>query len=121
MMRWRISALALLLSACGGSGSQGGDSGDDANLQVIQLTARQWSYDPPSITLKKDVPVVLEITSEDVHHGFNLPDFNVRADALPNQKTRLRVVPDKTGTFGFFCDYYCGSGHEGMEGQVVVE
>ena len=66
-------------------------------------------------------PVVLEISSDDVHHGFNLPTFNVRADAIPGMNTRVKVVPDKTGTFAFYCDYYCGSGHEGMAGQLVVE
>ena len=119
VVRW--SLLALAISACGGSGRPADDAGDDANLKVISLTARQWSYDPPSITLKVGVPVVLEITSADVHHGFNLPDFGVRADAIPGKKSRVKVVPDKTGTFEFHCDYYCGSGHEGMEGQLVVE
>jgi cytochrome c oxidase subunit 2 len=113
--------VALAISACGGSARPVGDAGDDANLKVISLTARQWSYDPPSITLKVGVPVVLEITSADVHHGFNLPDFGVRADAIPGRKSRVKLVPDKTGTFEFHCDYYCGSGHEGMEGQIAVE
>jgi cytochrome c oxidase subunit 2 len=116
---WSLAALAI--SACGGSSRPAGDAGDDANLKVIALTARQWSYDPPSITLKVGVPVVLELTSADVHHGFNLPELGVRADAIPGKASRVKVVPDKKGTFEFHCDYYCGSGHEGMEGQIVVE
>jgi len=108
------------VGACGGASSDRAPDGG-ADLEVISVTARQWSYAPSSITLKKGVPVMLELTSLDVHHGFNLPDFGVRADVIPDKKTRVKVVPDKTGTFAFHCDYFCGSGHEGMEGQVVVE
>jgi cytochrome c oxidase subunit 2 len=114
------TAALLASSACGGTAHPAGDAADDANLKVIALTARQWSYDPPSITLKVGEAVVLEITSADVHHGFNLPELGVRADAIPGKKSRVKVVPDKAGTFEFHCDYYCGSGHEGMEGQITV-
>jgi cytochrome c oxidase subunit II len=29
-------------------------------------------------------------------------------------------VPDKTGTFIFVCDVFCGSGHERMQGTITV-
>jgi len=114
--RWLV--VALLLANCAGGKAT---TDEDASLKVIPLVARKWSFDPSTITLKKGEPVILEITSEDVHHGFNLSAFGARADVVPGQKVRLKVAPDKTGTFEFHCDYYCGSGHEGMEGQVVVE
>ena len=114
-------AFALGVAACGGDSAPAGGSTDDAKSQVIAVTAHRWAYDPPSIELRLGQPVVLEITSADVHHGFNLPAFGVRADAVPGTKSRIKVVPDKTGTFPFHCDYYCGSGHEGMEGEIVVK
>ena len=52
--------------------------------------------------------------------GFNLPDFGVRADIVPGKTTRLRLVPDKLGTFIFLCDVFCGSGHEEMNGKLTV-
>jgi cytochrome c oxidase subunit 2 len=111
--------VAGLLVACGSNPGSAAD--DDASLKVIPLTARQWAFDPPEIMLKLNEPVIFELTSADVHHGFNLPDFGVRADVIPGQKVRLKVTPDKTGTFAFFCDYFCGTGHEGMQGNVIVE
>jgi cytochrome c oxidase subunit 2 len=113
--------VALVLSACGGDSSPADGAGADSNLKVIAVTAKRWSYDPPTIALEVGKPVVLEITSADVHHGFNLPGLGVRADAIPGMKSRVKVVPDKAGTFEFHCDYYCGSGHEGMAGEVVVQ
>lgn len=113
------AAVAFSLAACA---SKPGEPGaDDASLKVIPITAHQWAYEPAQITLQVNEPVIFELTSADVHHGFNLPDFGVRADVIPGQKARVKVTPDKPGTFAFFCDYYCGTGHEGMQGEVVVE
>jgi cytochrome c oxidase subunit 2 len=52
--------------------------------------------------------------------GFNLPDFNVRADIVPGKVATVKLTPDKTGTFTFLCDIFCGEGHETMAGQLVV-
>ena len=87
---------------------------------VIPVTVKRFEYSPREIRLKKGVPVVLEITSLDVPHGFNLPDFGVRADVVPGMPAHVRLVPDKTGTFTFRCDVFCGGGHEDLEGAVVV-
>jgi cytochrome c oxidase subunit 2 len=88
--------------------------------KVIKITAKQFDFTPGNITLKKGVPVVFEFRTLDVMMGFNLPDFNARADIVPGKVTRLRLVPDKTGTFIFLCDVFCGSGHEEMNGKLTV-
>jgi len=88
--------------------------------QVVQITAKRFEYTPNEITLKKGVPVVLEITSLDRDHGFKVPEFGVRADVKPGETTRVRIVPDRTGRFEFRCDVFCGDGHEDMAGEIVV-
>jgi cytochrome c oxidase subunit II len=88
--------------------------------QVIKILARRFTYTPNKLSLKKGVPVVLELTSADVLMGFNAPDFDVRADIIPGQVARVRLVPDKIGTFTFLCDIFCGSGHETMSGTITV-
>ena len=88
--------------------------------KVIKITSKRFAFTPGKITLKKDVPVVFEFRTLDVFMGFNLPDFNVRADIMPDKVARLRLVPDKTGTFVFLCDVFCGGGHEKMSGQLTV-
>jgi cytochrome c oxidase subunit 2 len=108
----RVGAV-LALVACGGDGNSN-------NAQLVKIEAQQWSFSPNAITLTKGQTVDFELTSNDVHHGFTLPDFGVRADIIPGQTSKVRVTLDKAGTFNFHCDYYCGSGHEGMSGQVVV-
>ena len=46
--------------------------------------------------------------------------FNLRADIVPDKVTRVRFVPDKTGTFTFLCDIFCGTKHEEMNGKIKV-
>jgi len=88
--------------------------------RIIKITTKRFDYSPAEVTVKKGVPVVLELTGKDVMMGFNLPDFGVRADIVPGKITRLRLVPDKTGTFVFLCDIFCGIGHEEMNGKLTV-
>src|SRR5258708_31877057 len=69
--------------------------------KVIRVTARKWVFLPREIRLKKGVPVVLEFVTADVVMGFNAPDFKVRADIIPGQVARVRLVPAKAATFVF--------------------
>ena len=111
------AALFLLAAVIGLTGTPAAS----ADEQVIRLTTKKFEYDLREITLKKGVPVVLELTSSDRVHGFNLPDFSVRGDAVPGVVTRVRFTPDKTGRFVFFCDVFCGDGHEEMSGTLIVK
>ena len=88
--------------------------------RVIHITAKKFDFSPESITLKKGEPVVLEISSADREHGFNLRAFGVRANVSPGKVSRIRLTPDKTGKFTFTCDVFCGDGHEEMAGTVIV-
>ncbi|HEY9719386.1 MAG TPA: cupredoxin domain-containing protein [Trichormus sp.] len=91
---------------------------DDAN--VINITAKKYNFTPSVITLKKDVPAVLHFTSLDRKHGFNVPGLNVRTDIPKGKVTELKVTPKQAGTFPFYCDVFCGDGHDNMTGKIVV-
>lgn len=87
---------------------------------VIKIVSKKFDFSPNEIKLKKGVPVILEFTTLDVVMGFSVPDLGARADIIPGQVSRLRLVPDKVGTFPFVCDIFCGSGHEDMTGTIIV-
>lgn len=91
-----------------------------AQERVIRVTARKFEFVPETIELKQGEPVVLEFTTADVLMGFNAPDFKVRADIAPGQVARVRLAPDRAGEFEFFCDNFCGEGHETMSGRIRV-
>ena len=88
--------------------------------RVIQVVARKFVFLPGEIHLKKGEPVTLEFTAPEVVMGFNAPDFKVRCDIIPGTPARVTFTPDKTGTFTFLCDIFCGDGHEGMHGTLIV-
>jgi cytochrome c oxidase subunit II len=92
----------------------------DEAEQVIKITAKRYEYSPNTITVKKGIPVALEFTSLDRLHGFSCPGLAIRTDVVPRKVTTLRFVPQKAGTFPFHCDNFCGSGHEGMTGTIIV-
>jgi len=96
-----------------------GESGRAVD-KTIQIAAKKFEFTPGEITAKKGEPVVLEIKSEDVNHGFSLPDFGVRGDVKSGSVLRLSFTPNKTGQFTFTCDVFCGSGHEDMAGTLNV-
>jgi cytochrome c oxidase subunit II len=88
--------------------------------QVIKVTAKKFEYSPSTITVKKGVPVVLEFTSLDRLHGFNCPALGIRSDIEPGKTNTVEFTPQKAGTFPFHCDNFCGAGHEGMKGTIIV-
>ena len=89
--------------------------------RVIRISAKRFVYTPNEIRLKKGVPVIIELTSEDIVMGFKVPAANVRADVMPGKKVRVRLVPVNAGRLDFLCDIFCGSGHEEMNGAFIVE
>ena len=88
---------------------------------AMPIQAKRFEFTPTQIVLKRGVPVILELTSLDVVHGFNVPGLGIRADVLPGQTTRVRLVPDKVGRFDYRCDHFCGLGHWKVRGTIVVE
>ena len=88
--------------------------------QIIRISASTFEFKPSEITVKKGLPVTLELVSQDRHHGFKLAEFHLRADIKAGVVEKLRFIPDKVGTFTFFCDVFCGDGHEDMSGTLKV-
>jgi cytochrome c oxidase subunit 2 len=89
--------------------------------QVVQVTAKRFNFTPSEIVVKRGRPVVLEISSLDFVHGFNVPALKLRADLPPGQVTRVRFTPEHAGEYPFVCDNFCGEGHEEMHGRIVVK
>ena len=98
----------------------GGEPANCEGAQVIKITAKRFEYSPNEITLKLGVPVILELTSEDVQHGFSCPGLNLHAEIDPGRITRLCVVPKTLGRYDFHCDIFCGMGHGDMRGTIIV-
>lgn len=88
--------------------------------RVIHIDAKRFEFTPSTITVKAGEAVTLEILVSDVVMGFNLPDLKLRTDLIPGRPARLMLPPQPAGELPFFCDVFCGSGHENMSGTIKV-
>jgi cytochrome c oxidase subunit 2 len=65
--------------------------------------------------------VIMEISSKDVIHNFDLPNMRIAQDATPGSLIPMWFKPLKTGTYEVICGQLCGLGHYSMKGTVVVD
>jgi cytochrome c oxidase subunit 2 len=110
-----LGAAPLLFAAARSVPAQTGEA------QVVKIVAQRFHYTPGEFRVKAGVPVVLEFTSLDFVHGFNMPDLKVRADLVPGKVTRMSLPAAKAGSYDFVCDNFCGDQHEEMHGRMIVE
>ena len=88
--------------------------------RVIRVAAKRFEFAPATIELKVGEPVILELSTLDRKHGIKSHELGIDAVIEPGKPTRVRLVPDKAGTFSFHCSVFCGKGHEDMTGAIVV-
>ena len=110
-----ISAASLSVAGCGGVLLAQKEA-----ERVVRIHTKKFAFVPAEITLKKDEPVVLELVADDVAMGLRSVELKLRADVVPGKVTRLAFTPREAGKFTFYCDVFCGDGHEDMDGHIVV-
>lgn len=90
------------------------------NVRTIQIQAKKFEFEPSEITLKKDQPVTLELTSDDVEHSLVVPGLGIHGVMKKGETTDVAVTPQKTGDFKGKCGKFCGMGHGKMHFVVHV-
>ena len=116
-----LTGNGLIKSSSGSSGQENGVSVPSTGIvREFNMTAKDFEFDPETIEVNAGDKVVLNIVSTDVKHGIALPAFGVSQDLNPGEKVRVEFVADKKGTYTFFCNVYCGEGHRGMKGSLIV-
>ena len=91
-----------------------------AGPERISIGAKKFEFSVNEIRLKKGKPVTFVLSASDFVHGFNVPDFNVRADFIPGKTVEVTFTPDRSGKFAFVCDNFCGEDHDRMNGFLIV-
>ena len=91
------------------------------SVRVVQITAKRFEFIPNVVTLKRGEPVILEVTSADVTHGFYSKQLKIDEIIEPGKTVNVKITPQTAGTFPLICDHFCGSGHGNMKMAIVVE
>lgn len=96
----------------------------DVPKGAMQVTAvaRMWSWSfryengktSSTLYVPAGKPVRVNLESLDVLHGFYMPAFRIKRDAVPGMKNHVWFVATKPGSYDIFCSQYCGTGHSAM-------
>ena len=91
------------------------------DIKEFKITAKQFAFEPSTIEVNKGDKVRLIVTSVDVPHGIAIPEYGINERLDPGKPAKIEFTADKQGTFTAFCSVFCGSGHSGMKGKIVVK
>jgi len=87
----------------------------------ITVTAKKYEFNPAKIEMKVGEPVEITLQAEDHAHGFTCKELGVEKVVVEKGQSQSFVInPQKAGTYEFKCAKWCGFGHGGMKGQIVV-
>ena len=114
-----ILVLILGATAAAAWASQVNGSGEEA--RTIDVIASRFKFEPSIIPVAQGERIRLRLRSADRDHRFAIKGFRVKA-LIPKTGEAVTVdfVADRAGTFEFTCAEYCGTGHSGMKGRLVV-
>lgn len=92
----------------------------DSTTYEAFIVAKMWSFEPSEIYIPVGSEVDIYLTSEDVVHGFNIEQKALNMMAVPGAIAKQTVRFDKPGIYKMVCHEYCGTGHQNMQGEIIV-
>jgi cytochrome c oxidase subunit 2 len=116
-MRITVATACLLAFAV----SSVGCNRPPKEARVIQVQMKKYTVSPEEIRVKQGESVVLEVSTPDVQHGFDVPDLEIKESVQPGSPARFPIRTDKKGRFEVVCGVICGARHDEMRGAIVVE
>lgn len=87
---------------------------------IIDVDIDNWSFSPASITVKQGQQITLRLKGKNGVHGFSAPQLGINQSVGPGQSIDVSLPTDASGTYNFFCNIPCGTGHGDMFGQIVI-
>jgi cytochrome c oxidase subunit 2 len=64
--------------------------------------------------------VDLRLRSQDVIHGFSVPEMRLKQNAVPGQTIHIHFTPAVSGDYAILCTQLCGLGHYRMAATLRV-
>ena len=101
-----------------------------ADAETIKVIGQQWFWsfehadgtkEVNELHVQKGKPYRFEITSLDVNHNFNVPDWTLLMDAVPGRINTLWNMFTEEGEYLIQCREYCGFSHYNMKAKLFVE
>ncbi|WP_241758878.1 cytochrome c oxidase subunit II [Pyxidicoccus parkwayensis] len=111
---------------------------EDPRTVRIEINAHQWSWEARyagedgrfntsddvvtwnDLRVPVGVPVWVQLVSTDVVHGFSLPHFRVKLDAIPGRVNQTWFQAAREGAWEAACYQHCGTSHYRMRGVLTA-
>ena len=88
----------------------------------VQITAKKYEFSPETVEVKSGTRIIFKITALDREHGFEIAKVKNSCVKIKKGETAtVEYVAEKPGTVEFRCCVFCGLGHRGMKGKIVVQ
>jgi cytochrome c oxidase subunit II len=87
---------------------------------TVRAIGQQYSFTPQCILVPTGTQIAVRATSADVVHGFLIDGTNVNVMLVPGYVSTISMRFDAPGERHMPCHEYCGVGHEGMWGKIIV-
>jgi len=108
-----------------------------ANALEIQVQGQKWRWsytypqtgyeawpasdeEPAELHVPPNEPVRLVLSSADVIHGFFIPAFRLKMDAVPGRYNTMWFTATEPGEYMVQCSVYCGTRHSEMRSVCIV-
>jgi cytochrome c oxidase subunit 2 len=83
--------------------------------------AENGGWNPDTLKAEVGKPLHLQLTSDDVVHGFAVGHMDMEAvDIMPGKVAKVTITFGKPGTYTFYCTRWCGVNHWRMRGTIEV-
>ncbi|NTV52835.1 MAG: hypothetical protein HGA76_07485 [Candidatus Firestonebacteria bacterium] len=89
-------------------------------VRVIKMEAKKYEFVPNPMIVRQGEKVRLEVTSLDVDHGISIPAYKISRKLSPGKLEVIEFTAEQSGSFPTHCSVFCGMGHMGMSGELVV-
>jgi len=91
-----------------------------ARSETVDLSVSGSGFQPKVVNVRKGETVRLQLTSAGGEHCFALDAWRIEKRIRPGQATVVELVPDRAGTFPFYCCLESGAAAEREHGRLVV-
>lgn len=88
--------------------------------KTFNITAREFEFTPNTISVNEGDKVVVNLTSEDIAHGFAVTEYDI-SEIVPAGTTKvIEFTANKKGTFTFKSPVDYTEEHPEMTGNLLV-
>lgn len=87
----------------------------------VAMTAEHFHYTPDEVRVTLGTVVEIAVTATDGTHGFSISEYGIDETIEEGETKTVRFYPREKGEIGFHCSHFCGLGHLGMNGKIIVE